>query len=112
MSKRRNLDDTEHTFCIVAFRNIQPRFLSPKEGYLLASMASQYDWDGKLSEKQLKALKGLKHKSDHGIRREAIAQGKLDPDYYKKLNREEYLNSRHNPVGKSNIRTIYKRNGR
>lgn len=103
MSKRRPLTEDEELFCTVAFQKIQTRFLHHQQRYLLNSLQSQFDWDKRLSDAQLKALKKLKQCSDYGIRQEAIDEGNLDPDYFKKLNREEYLQSRYSPIGKATL---------
>lgn len=109
MSKRRPLTEEEELFCTIAFQNIQTRFLQHQQRYFLTSLQSYFDWDKRLSDAQLTALKKLKQCSDHGRRQEAIEEGKLDPNYFKKLNKEEYLQSRYSPVGKANLHETRRR---
>lgn len=109
MSKRRTLTADEEQFCKIAFQNIQTEFLYHKQRYFLASLQSQFEWDKKLSDQQLEALKKLKQCSDYGIRQFAINTNQLDPDYFKKLNIEQRLQTRGSPVGKAKLDEIKKR---
>lgn len=95
---RRNLTPTELTFAQICFERIQPRYLTSKQRALLRSLRSYFEWDHRLSDKQLSTLRALKRTSDYAKRRDAIARGALSQDDSARIAAK--LNTVYNPVSR------------
>lgn len=80
MTTRRTLTPDELTFTRICFKNIDRRYLNQTEQKMLRSFESNFEWDQKLSDKQLDALKRFKRTSDVAKRSDAIAKGRLSQD--------------------------------
>ena len=76
-STRRRLSPCERELVEIQIRNIQPQLLGSMPANLFNSIASQYQADGRLSDKQLLVLKDLKMRSDLAKRSRAIQSGRL-----------------------------------
>jgi hypothetical protein len=79
-SKRRNLNAIELMFATVCFERIDPNRLKSGPREVFKSLASQFAWDSKLSDKQLATLKKLKLGHDLHKRSDAIARGGVSFD--------------------------------
>ena len=95
---RRTLTPTELTFAQICFDRVQPRYLTSKQQDLLRSLRSYFDWDHRLSDKQLDVLRALKHSSDLAKRRDAIARGALSQDDSARIAAK--INAVYNPVSR------------
>ena len=63
-SSRRELTKYEHELVAVYFARIDDRVLAPKFKRMFDSIKSYYEWDGRLSDKQLNALSKTKKACD------------------------------------------------
>ena len=95
---RRTLTPTELTFARVSFERIELRYLNPKQQRLVRSLRSYFEWDSRLSDKQLSTLRALKRTSDKAKRRDAIARGALSQDVSARTTAK--LNTVYNPVSR------------
>lgn len=98
MTARRNLTHTELTFARICFERIDPNLLKPASRELFQSLASQFAWDSKLSDKQLATLKKLKLASDLHKRSNGIASGRITFDDAARTDAK--LNCVFNPIGR------------
>lgn len=98
MTTRRTLTPNELRFARVSFESIEPHYLNLKQRNLIRSLRSYFEWDSKLSDKQLSTLRALKHTSDKAKRRDAIARGALSQDIDARTTAK--LNTLYNPIGR------------
>lgn len=99
MTTRRNLIPGELTFATVCFERIDPNLLNPEQAKLFQSLASQFAWDSKLSDKQLATLKKLKLASDLKKRSDAIASGHIS--FNDASRTDTKLNTVYNKIGRN-----------
>jgi hypothetical protein len=98
LTARRNLTPTELTFARICFERIDPNLLNPGPRELFQSLASQFAWDSKLSDKQLATLRRLKLGHDLHKRSDAIASGRITFDDAARTDAK--LNCVFNPIGR------------
>lgn len=95
---RRTLTPAELTFARICFERIELRYLTSKQRTLVRSLRSYFEWDSRLSDKQLSTLRALKRTSDLAKRRDAIARGRLSQDIDARTTAK--LNTVYNPVSR------------